>query len=307
MFGGTARLMPLPETIVTRTHLILFVFVFLWATGFIGAALSMPHAEPMSFLALRFGIVAVLFGAITMMTGTTWPRGLDLIHPIVAGALIHGLYLGGVFWAIDKGLPSALSAMIVGFNPLIVALFAGAFLGERVTLRVWLALFAGFGGLMMVLSPGLYDVGTGINPANIAASIVSVVALSLGTIYQKRFATTIDLKSATALQYVGAFLPVFAMALFSETFAFNWTGELIFALLWLIFALSFLAVLLLMILIRDGEVSKISSYFFLVPGVSAVLAWWLFGDTLNLIQMLGMVICAVAVAIAVRQPASGSA
>lgn len=278
------------------------LFVVLWATGFIGARLGMPHAEPLSFLALRFALAIMLLAALAFAAKAPWPKGRAFGHSMVVGALLHGLYLGCVFWAIDRGMPAGLSAMIVGLQPLLTAILAGLLLNEKVVARHWLGLALGLAGLALVLLPKLDVTGSGVTAANIAVVALSVVGATLGTIYQKRFAADADVRTGTCAQYVGALIPALAYAFFFESFAFDWTGELIFALIWLVFVLSIAAVFLLMILIRQGSVSRLSSLFYLVPAVTALIAWPLFGETLAPIQLAGMVVCAAAVALAMRRP-----
>ena len=282
------------------------LFVLLWATGFIGARLGMPHAEPLSFLTLRFAVAALLLALIALAARARWPDLRGFLHSMVVGMLLHGLYLGCVFWVIDRGMPAGLSAMIVGLQPLLTALMAGTLLGERVTRRHWIGLALGLVGLALVLLPKLDVGGSGVTAVTISIAGLSVVGASLGSVYQKRFATGTDLRTGTCAQYVGAFIPCALYALAFESFAFDWTAELVFALVWLVFVLSIAAIFLLMILIRQGSVARIASLFYLVPAVTALIAWPLFGETLLPVQLAGMALCALAVALAMR-PASSEA
>ena len=271
------------------------VFVLLWSTGFIGARMGMPYAEPFSFLSLRFVLAIALLGLLALVARAPWP-GLRLAgHCMVVGVLLHGIYLGGIFWVIDHGMPAGISAMIVGLQPITVAVLAGPLLGEKVTIRQWSGLLIGTAGLVLVLAPKFEPGGSGISPVNVGVCIFAMLAQTAGTIYQKKFATTAPLRSGTLWQYVGALLPCFIYALCFETFEFDWNGELIFALGWLVLVLSIAAIFLLMLLIRDGSVSKVSSLFYLVPASTALLAFLLFDETLNWIQFSGMVLCAIGV------------
>jgi drug/metabolite transporter (DMT)-like permease len=277
------------------------LFVLLWATGFIGARYAMPWAEPFTFLALRF-IFAFLLLALIVVLMRRRALGLrDATNAMIAGALMHGLYLGGVFWAIRHGLPAGLSALIVGLQPLITAVMAGIFLGERIQPRHWVGLAVGFTGVVIVLSPKLAAFTGGVTPATLAASVVSVAAMSAGTVWQKRFAGASDLVSGTLWQYLGGALLMLAGSLAFETRVMTVNGEFIFAMAWLVLVLSIGAIFLLMIMIREGEMSKVASLFYLVPAVTAVIAWVLFGEELSLVQIAGMAVATIGVGLATRR------
>ncbi len=269
-------------------------FVLLWATGFIGARAGMPHAEPGTFLAMRFALAFALMGALAALSGAPWPRGRMALGTMAVGALVHGLYLGGVFWAIRHGMPAGVAALIVGLQPVLTVALAGGWLGERAGGRQWAGLALGVAGVVLVLWPKLDVAGSGIDAATVAACAFACLSVSLGTVLQKRIGAGIDLRSGTALQYVGALVPVGVLAL-SETRRVAWTGELVFALAWLTLVLSLGAVFLLMWLIREGSVARVSSLFFLVPGVAALLAWAFYGEALGPVQIGGMAMTALAV------------
>ncbi len=189
-----------------RERLFPALFVLLWATGFIGARYAMPWCEPFLFLAARFFIACAVLAAIAIMSKAKWPDRAVAIHAAIAGALIHGVYLACVFWAIRNGLPAGMSALIVGIQPLVTALIAGRVLQEKITPQHWLGLAIGLIGIALVLSPKLNLAGTGVNAATLTASFVSVIGIAAGTIWQKRFVTGADLRTSTSLQYLGATL-----------------------------------------------------------------------------------------------------
>ena len=209
--------------------------------------------------------------------------------------------LGLVFWVIDRGMPAGVSAVVVGLQPLFTALLAGWWLNEIITPRHWLGLLLGMIGVCLVLYPGLDLTDSGVTPLTIGISLLGMASVTIGTVLQKTLGSQVDLRSGNALQYLGAFLPVFALALFSETGAIIWSGGMILAMTWSIFVLSIFAIFLLMWLIREGSVAKVSSLFFMVPAVAAIMSYFLFGETFDFIQMIGMVLCAAAVALAARQ------
>lgn len=276
------------------------LFVLLWSTGYIGARLGAPHSEPLSFLTVRFAIAAGLLAAIAVIARAKWPDARSALHAFVVGVLIHGFYLGGVFWAIDRGMPAGVAALIVGLQPVLTALAAGPALGERITPKHWMGLAIGLVGVALVLAPKLDVADAGITIATIVPTVIGTVAITIGTVYQKRFATGTDLMTGGVFQYVGALAVVGIGALAHENFEITWTGEFIIALVWLILALSIGAITLLMLLIRAGAVSRIASLFYLVPAMTALIAFFLFGETLNWIQLSGMAVTAVAVALVAR-------
>lgn len=279
------------------------LFVFLWASGFIGARYAMPSAEPFSFLAFRFVVAMALLACFipVFAKGIRWSLR-SICHSAIAGVFLHGIYLGGVFWSVDHGMPAGLAALLVGLHPLLTALLAGPVLGERVTVRHWIGLFVGFTGVVLVLAPDLGSFVTGVNWPTFFASLIAVIGLSAGTIWQKRFVRQDDLLTGTCFQYLGASLLTGVLAWALEDQVFELTGSLIFAFVWLVLVMSVGAILLLMVLIREGQASRVSSLFYLVPATTAVQAWILFGETLSLIQIAGMAIAALGVAFALVQP-----
>ncbi|MGX8011760.1 DMT family transporter [Mesorhizobium sp. ORM8.1] len=280
-------------------------FVVLWATGFIGARYAMPWAEPFTFLAIRFVLAAIILAGLTVLLGSRRSTRAEALHATIAGMLMHGVYLGAVFWAIHRGMPAGLSALIVGLQPLITAVLAGKFLGEAILPRHWAGLAVGLIGVIIVLWPKLGAMGGGVTPATLIASLISVLGMSAGTIWQKRYASGGDLVSATMWQYVGGSALMILGSLAFETRAVTINGELIFAFAWLVLVLSIGAIFLLMVMIRDGEMSKVASLFYLVPAVTAVIAWALFGEQLDALQIAGMAIATLGVGLATARPAKG--
>ncbi len=279
------------------------LFVLLWATGFIGARYAMPWAEPFAFLAVRFALAALILAGIVLAMGHKWPARKQAMHAVIAGVLTHGLYLGGVFWSIHKGLPAGISALIAGLQPLVTVLLAAWLLGERVTARQMAGLAVGLVGVVLVLWPKLGVTGAGINAATLTASLIALIAICAGTVWQKRHSGGDSLIAGAAWQYVGASIVMAAASLLTETGEFTITGELIFAMVWLTLVLSIGAIFLLMVMIRQGEISRVASLFYLVPAVTAVIAWFLFGESLTVVQLIGMGIATLGVALATVQPA----
>ncbi|WP_279481840.1 DMT family transporter [Aureimonas sp. SK2] len=275
------------------------IFVFLWSTGFVGARYAMPHAEPFTFLSMRYALALVILVpmAAVALSGKVGASAPQLAHAAFAGSLIHGLYLGGVFYAVRHGLPAGVTALVAGLQPLLTALLAASLVGERITWRHWAGLAVGLLGVGLVVAPKLGQ-ASGFSFGQLAPALIAVAGISLGTVWQKRFVGTLDLRVGTAVQYVGALLPTFMAAYAFETMRVEWTGELVFALLWLTLALSIGAIFLLLYLIREGAVSRVASLMYLVPAVTALQTFVLFGEALTPIQLLGMVLAAGGVAAA---------
>jgi drug/metabolite transporter (DMT)-like permease len=275
------------------------LFVLLWSTGFIGARLGLPYAGPLTFLALRYGLAAGILVVIALITRAPWPqRPSNIAHYAVAGLLVHGVYLGGVFVGISLGVEAGLSALIVCLQPLLVAAFAGMLLGERVSARQWIGLALGFAGVALIL---FHKIGRGFDDAlGVLACIAALLAITFGTLYQKRYCAGMDLRTGTAIQFAAAGVATAPMALLLEEGRVVWSGEFVFALLWLVLVLSLGAVALLYVLIRRGAAASVSSLFFLVPPCTALIAWPLFGETLGPAALLGMGLTVIGVILATR-------
>ncbi|GGB61591.1 peptide ABC transporter ATP-binding protein [Roseibium aquae] len=274
-----------------------FLFVLLWSTGFIGSKLGAPYADPMVFLSVRFLAVLPCLVLIGLFLGARWPKdGVAIGHCIVTGMLVHGIYLGGIFWAIDQGMPAGASAIVVGLQPVLSAVTAAALLSEQIRPKHWAGLVLGGLGLVLVLGPKLQTAGSGIGPATIGAAFIAVLAISIGTVYQKRFVPNTDLLAATFWQYIGALAVTLPLSA-AESWTIEWSGQFLFALGWLVAVLSIGAILLLMLLIRQGAVSQVASLFYLVPVATAIESYFLFGEVLMPIQIAGMALVVGAVLI----------
>ncbi|WP_430474101.1 DMT family transporter [Thalassospira lucentensis] len=278
-----------------------FVFVFLWSTGFVGAKFGLPYADPFVFLFVRFVIVLIIMVPIVALMGGKWPRTWrEAIHIGTTGVLVHGVYLGGVFWAIDTGLPAGLAALIVGLQPVVTASVVGSLLGERVSMRQWGGLMLGLIGVALVLLPKIGD-GVGITAFGIGLAIAALLAMTAGTIYQKRFCTGMDLMGGTVVQYVAAGIFVGVIALFKEPLTVEWSMDFILAMAWLVLVLSIGAIMLLMVLIKQGEATRVASMFYLVPPTAAFFAWMLFDEQLGMLGFAGFAIAALGVALVIMK------
>lgn len=277
------------------------VFVVLWSTGFVGARFGLPYAEPMTFLAIRMGFVVLAMALIAWLSAAPRLTRAEFGHSAMTGLLVHGVYLGGVFTAISQGVPVGVSALIPGLQPLLMATVANLWLGEKVRPLQWLGLSIGLVGVMLVLHDRTM-LGSG-SMLGWTASVASLLGITLGTMYQKKFGGGIDWRSGNLVQYVASGA-LFALAAFIfETRAVQWTGEFVFAIAWLVLVLSIGAVTLMYWLIRRTAAAHFASLFYLVPSVTALMAYALFGETLDAISIAGMGICALAVFIVNRAPA----
>jgi len=275
------------------------LFVLLWSSGFIGAKFGLPYVEPLTFLLLRFACVIVLLLIMALALHRPWPHTPARWGRIaIAGILIHAGYLSGVFVAIHRGMPTAIVALIVGIQPLLTAVISTRMLGERLAPRQWFGLVLGFAGVVLVVAnkAGL----AGASGAGIGFSILALLSITLGTVYQKRYCAELDIWSGSVIQFVAAALVLAPFALASETMAITWSGEFIFALTWLIFVLSLGAISLLHLLIRRGAATRVSTLFYLVPPMTALLAFLAFGERLGPLAIVGMALAVTGVAIAVR-------
>lgn len=273
------------------------LFVLLWSTGFIGAKFGLPYAPPLKFLLWRFAVVIVLMTGIALAMRATWPRGVQVLHVAVAGILLQAGYLGGVFAAIGIGMTAGLSALIVSLQPILTA-FAGPLVGERVRGRQWLGFVLGLGGVLMVVWNKL-ALGV-ITPGSLALTVLALLSITAGTLYQKRFCGAQDLRTQSVVQFVAAGLVLLPLSLMFESRPVVWSGEFIFALGWLVVVLSLGAISLLLLLIRRGAATSVSSLMYLVPAVTAVMAWLMFGETLTLLAVAGMAAAVLGVALVVR-------
>ncbi|QDF95729.1 EamA family transporter [Azoarcus sp. DD4] len=274
------------------------LFVLLWSTGFIGAKFGLPYAEPLTFLCARYVLVVLLMTAVVFAMRAPWPRSArEVAHIGITGVLVHALYLGGVFVAIHRGLPAGVTALVVGMQPLLTALGAGFLLGERVSMRQWAGLALGFAGVTMVVSNkvAVGGVGTDELAHMLAPALAALAGITVGTLYQKRFCPRFDLRTGSVIQ----FLPTLALSALvasqTETMSIQWSGEFVFALLWLVLILSLGAITLLNLLIRSGSAVNVASLFYLTPPTTALIAWAMFGETLTGLALAGMVVAVAGV------------
>lgn len=274
-------------------------FVWLWSTGFIGAKYGLPYAEPFLLLFYRMLITLVCLGFIAFWIKSKWPSLRSSFHMVVSGLLIHGFYLGGVFYAISGDMPAGLVSLIVGLQPLVTAMAAILILKERVAIYQWLGFLLGLVGVALVLFEKLG--GAGQLPEfplwTLGWAFIALLGISLGTVYQKRFGNDIELIPSTFIQYCAATLFFGLGTYFFESQDVNWNIQLMLAMGWLVLGLSIGAVLLLMQLINRGAASEVASLFYLVPPVTAIQAYFLFDERFQFLAICGGIMSVIGVAL----------
>jgi drug/metabolite transporter (DMT)-like permease len=272
------------------------LFVFFWSTGFIGAKVGLPYVEPLTFLLIRFAFVVLLMLPIALLWRASWPKDWRAtMHIAVSGILLHAGYLGGVFAAIHAGMPAALASLIVGLQPVLTAIAAAFLLHERTSARQWTGLVLGLAGVGLVLERNLS--AGGLSGFGVSLAVLSLLSITAGTVYQKRFCSHFDLRSGSVIQFVAAGLTLLPFAAAFETMQVKWAPELLAALAWLVVVLSIASISLLSLLIRRGAATRVASLFYLVPPATAVEAYLLFGERLSPGMILGMALAIAGVAL----------
>jgi len=289
---GAAWLSPLP-----------IFFVLLWSTGFIVAKFGLPFAPPLTFLILRCSAVLLVLVPCVLIWKAPWPQRGVIGHIALAGVLLQAGYLSGVWCAIKLGMPAGLSALIVGMQPILTAI-AAPLIGEQVRPRQWLGLLFGLTGVALVVFAKITMVGLGA-PA-IALCLMALCSITAGTLYQKRFCPRFDLRTGTVIQFASTLLLLLPIAILIEDFRLPlstvaWTPRFVGALLWSVFALSIGAIFLLFKLLRRSDATQVTSLLYLTPPTTAIMAWIMFGETFNLLGMLGMAAAVIGVVFVVKK------
>ena len=278
------------------------LFVLIWSTGFVVAKFGLPYAPPLTFLVLRFTGVLMLLVPIVLVLRAPWPHG-KVRHIAVAGILLQAGYLGGVWCAIKLGMPAGLSALIVGMQPVLTAA-AAPLIGETVRGRQWIGLLFGLGGVALVVANKVSVVG--LSWQSIGLCLFALLAITVGTLYQKRYCAHFDLRTGTIIQFAASMVVTLPFAIAFEQFSpaletVQWTSSLIGALLGSILALSIGAIFLLFVLIRKSAATRVASLMYLTPPTTAVMAWAMFGEAFSITGLVGMVLAVIGVAFVVRK------
>ncbi|MEY4713526.1 MAG: hypothetical protein RIS88_2976 [Pseudomonadota bacterium] len=282
------------------------VFVLIWSTGFIVARYGMPHAPPFTFLALRYVLSAACFVMWALAARATWPTGREQwLHLGVTGVLMHAGYLGGVWAAVKLGMGAGLAALLVGLQPVLTGLWLSA-MGGAVTRRQWIGLVLGLGGLVLVVWQKL---GLGeVSAANLSFAVTALVSITAGTLYQKRFVQPCDVRTASLVQLLAAFVVTLPLALL-ETESPRWltaggapNAELVGAMAWSVLGLTLGGSSLFYLLIQKGAATRVTSLMYLVPPCTALLAWVLFDEPITALTVAGVALTAIGVSVVVRSP-----
>jgi len=279
------------------------VFVLIWSTGFIVARYGMPHAPPLKFLAVRFALSALCFVLWAWLARVRWPASrLQAWHLAVTGVLMQAGYLGGVWAAVKYGMGSGLSALLVGLQPVLTALWLAA-RGGRVSPRQWLGLLLGLVGLVLVVWQKLgigAQHGHEVTPLTMGLALVALFSITIGTLYQKRFVAPCDVRTASAVQQIAALAITLPLALLLEAEPVVWTGESVAAMAWSVLALTLGGSSLLYMLIQRGTATAVTSLLYLVPPTTALMAWLLFREPITAMAVAGIALTAVGVGLVVR-------
>ncbi|NHZ92854.1 EamA family transporter [Massilia sp. CCM 8733] len=277
-------------------------FVLLWSTGFIVAKFGLPYAPPLTFLLLRCAAVLAVLLPIVLIWKAPWPKGC-IGHIAVAGLLLQAGYLGGVWCAIKLGMPAGVTALIVGMQPILTAACA-PLIGETVRPRQWLGLLFGLTGVALVVYAKITLVG--LSPLAIGFSVLALLSITAGTMYQKHFCPRFDLRTGTVIQFASTVAVLLPVALLFEGLdwslsSITWTPRFIGAWMWSVFALSIGAIFLLFQLIRRSDATQVTSLLYLTPPTTAVMAWLMFGEAFSWLGVAGMLVAVIGVVCVVKK------
>ncbi len=261
------------------------LFIFIWATGYIVAKLAAPHADPLTFLCWRYAGVVALMLVLALAARAPWPSRREALHLAVAGIGIQALYLAGVWVSIRRGLPAGTAALIVNLQPVLVAT-AAPLIGERVAPRQWLGVALGLAGVVLVIWHKLtLAAGFGLP---LALCLMALLAITGGTLYQKRFVPRFDLRTGQVVQFSAALAVTLPVAALVEPMRIDWHRDVVVAMAWSILVLTAGGISLMFYMLRHGRVTAVTSTMYLVPSVTALMAWLLFGETLGPQAIAGM-------------------
>ena len=275
-----------------------FIFILLWSSAFITTKPIIDNSDPFSALAFRFALVALGFFLFSIYSKKKIIIDRkNFFESFFSGVLFLGVYLGGVFFSISKGMPTGIAALIVTLQPILTNALSGPILNEKVSLKQWIGVLLGFSGAVMVLG---FDIGTEIPTIGLVATVVALIAITTSTIWQKKLSNNLPLSVSNMNQALGGFIfHIIIIILFAEPYI-NFSTTFIIAMSHQIFLVSFGAFTILMFLIKKNSASKTVSIFFLVPPTSAFMAWLFLNENLSNLDLLGFLIATIGVYIATR-------
>lgn len=280
------------------TYCIPAIFVFLWSTGFIGAKFSLPYIEPFYLLFIRVSLTSIIFALLMWWYGTRWLTGRQFFHQSVSGLLMHGAYSGGVFAAVYLGMPAGVIALLVSLQPVLTALVLCV--KKPITLKQFAGLVLGFVGVVLVLFSKKSLPNFELTWQMLLAALAALLGITFGSLYQKRYGEGVSLLSASTVQYLMTALLMGGVSLMLENQVVVWTTPLLMSILWLVLGVSVLAVFLLLYMMTNGAAEKVTSYFYLVPGVTAIQAWLFFDEQFPLLAIGGVLLSLAGVYLAIK-------
>ena len=274
------------------------LFILLWSSAFITTKPIIDNSDPFAALAFRFIIVAFGFFLFSIYSKQKIIiQKKNLIESFFSGVLFHGFYLGGVFFSISKGMPTGIAALIVTLQPILTNALSGPILNEKVTIKQWIGVLLGFVGAAIVLG---FDVGSDIPMIGLVATIISLIAITTSTIWQKKLSNNLPLSVSNMYQAIGGFTFHLIVIIFFEKPYIDFTQTFVIAMGHQILLVSFGAFTILMYLIKNNSASKTVSIFFLIPATSAFMAWLFLNENLTNLDLLGFLITTIGVYIATR-------
>lgn len=285
------------------TNVAPWLFVVLWSTGFIAAKFALRHAPPFKLLFLRGALSCAMFMALAGITGARFPTARLAWRQFKVGLLLQGAFLGGCFFAISHGMPAGWVALITGTQPVLTAIHAAVSQGERISAAKWLGISMGFAGVCLVLMPNTH--GQSFGWIGLLGAVVGLLGITAGSIAQNRARDDgVDLLTSAVWQYVALTVLAAAMSWFTETAPVDWSLSLIAGLMWLVVGVSTAAMLLLLFMLKGGEATKVSTYFYLVPVITTLQAWALFDEPLQPSILLGMAITVLGMLLFLKAPSA---
>ncbi|MEB0139773.1 MULTISPECIES: DMT family transporter [unclassified Undibacterium] len=273
------------------------IFIFIWASGYVVAKYGLPYAEPLTFLCLRYAGVIIFMLVLAICMRAPWPERRAWLPIAVAGVLMQAVYLGGIWSAVKLGMPAGLAALIANIQPILTAVM-GPMIGERIRGKQWLGLGLGIIGVGLVVANKMSVVHLSLH--SVALAVMALLAMTCGTLYQKKTCPSFDVRTGQVLQFAASLLVTLPFALLLEKQVILWTPQFFAAMAWSIFILSGVGISVLFILIRHGEATKVTSYMYLVPAVTAAMAWLMFGEQFTATAAAGMAVALAGVALVVR-------
>jgi drug/metabolite transporter (DMT)-like permease len=283
-----------------RTFWFPVFFIFIWATGYIAAKAAAPYADPLTFLSWRYVFIICLMMGLALVAKAPWPNLTSTLHLCVAGAGIQAIYLGGVWYAIAQGLPAGVAALIVNLQPVLTAGLAFT-VNERLSGRQWLGVVLGFSGAALVITQRLFNSPSVLlETGSVLICVVALLGITLGTLYQKKFVPSFDLRTGQVIQFSASLALTLPFALWLEQGRMQWNSSLILAMLWSVVILTGAGISIMFYMLRNGLATKVTSTMYVVPGVTALIAWVLFNERLSWVALAGMALTLLGVWLVVK-------